>query len=62
MWPPAHRHLQQAVPSRIAESFLGVFDTTNAEDACQITYFYRNPRQFRALLLALLHGLEEIPL
>jgi hypothetical protein len=54
--------LQQAVPSRIAESFLGVFDTTNAEDACQITYFYRNPRQFRALLLALLHGLEEIPL
>jgi hypothetical protein len=54
----AHRRLQQAVPSRIAESFLVVFDTTCAEDACRITYFYRNPRQFRALL----HGLEKIPL
>jgi hypothetical protein len=58
----AHRSLQQTVPIRIAESFLVVFDTTCAEDACRITYFYRTPQQFRALLLALLHGLEEIPL
>jgi hypothetical protein len=35
----AHRRLQQAVPARIAESFLVVFDTTAAEDFCRITYF-----------------------
>ena len=30
----AHRSLQQTVPIRIAESFLVVFDTTCADDAC----------------------------
>jgi hypothetical protein len=54
--------LRQTAPTRIAESFLVVFDTTAAEDFCRITYFYRSPRQFRALALALLDALERIPL
>ena len=58
----AHRHLQQTVPAHVAESFLAVFDTTGVKDAFRVTYFYRSPRQFRAVLMALLRGLEKIPL
>jgi hypothetical protein len=41
---------------------LAVFDTTGVKDAFRVTYFYRSPRQFRAVLMALLRGLEKIPL
>ena len=57
----SHQRLQQLVPQEVCTSLEVVFDTLSAEDACKITYYCRNPQHFRALLLALLRGLERIP-